>query len=70
MKKTFQVTIRIKGCDTVFNKELGTGVIGKVDLIYDIKEKDLEDPRFLHDIERKAETFMKSMMVIDIKEKK
>lgn len=70
MKKTFKIEVNIKKCDIVFKEKLGKGVIGSVELTYDLDQQEYERPGFALTLMDEAREFRNSLVEYQITEEK
>jgi hypothetical protein len=55
MLKKYLVQLKIKNCDLIFKKGLDKGIIGELELEYDIEEKEYKKPLFIKGLYEQAE---------------
>ena len=69
MKKTVIIKIKLKNCKTVFKEELGEGVIGSKELIYDYPEEEYKRPMFAMSVMDATDSFRDELIEFQYEEK-
>lgn len=70
MKKTFRIRVRINNCTLVFKDELGEGVLGSQDFVFDLDEKDYESPLFTKTLLDESEALINDLIRREVMEVK
>jgi len=68
MEKTFKIEIKVNKCNEIFKKDMNKGVLGYLELTYNLSEKDYENPRFKLSLIKEGKTFLNKLVNIKIKE--
>lgn len=68
MKKTFKIEIKADNCEIVFAEGLDKGVLGYVELSYDLPEKEYKSSLFAAHLLEKAEEYRDELVNIEMKE--
>jgi len=58
MKKTFKLTLRVKGCEKQFHPDLPPGVLVVQTEEYDLPEADLKSNLFIHHLCDREQEFL------------
>jgi hypothetical protein len=70
MKKTFKIEIKIKKCDTIFKEGLDKGVIGSLELTYDLDRQEYERPGFALNLMNEARELRDDIVEYQVTEEK
>ena len=70
MKKTFKIRLRVRNCDEIFKEGLEPGVLGQVDLEYDLEPKEYERPTFIQHLLDKRDKLISDIVVTEVQEVK
>ena len=68
MKKTFKIEIKADKCEEIFADGLNKGILGYIELTYNLPEKDFESPMFEASLIEKAEEFRDECVKIQMRE--
>lgn len=68
MKKTFKIEIKVNKCNEIFNKDMNKGVLGYLELTYNLSEKEYKNPLFKLSLIEEGKTFLNTLVNIKIRE--
>lgn len=69
MEKKFQITVKVKNCNTKFMEILEPGVIGTKEIVFeDITEEDIYKPMFQKALMDLAKATMNELVEYEVKE--
>ena len=68
MLKKYLVQVKIKNCGLVFKKGLDKGVLGEIELEFDLDEKDYKKPLFIKTLYSQANELGKELMEFTFEE--
>lgn len=68
MLKKYLVQVKVKNCELVFKKGLDKGVLGEIELEYNLDEKEYKKPLFTKSLYDQAEAIRKEVIEYEFKE--
>ncbi len=68
MLKKYLVQVKVRNCELVFKKGLDKGVLGEIELEYNLDEKDYKKPLFIKSLYGEAEAIKEEIIQYIFKE--
>jgi hypothetical protein len=68
MKKLFRVEVKVDKCEDIFREGLGPGVLGFIDIAFDLPKEDYKSPSFASFMKEQGDELINKLIVCDIKE--
>jgi len=70
MKKTFKIRLRVRNCDKIFKEGLEPGVLGQVELEYNLEPEEYERPLFLQHLLGERDKLISDIVISEVQEVK